>query len=100
MSRPPVELPRKLDMDDSDNSVFAVEQGNRSIIDRYTGFDGDDTPIIEAMVQRYNAHDAAAALSNALDAFLKADHNCDVPKRRATFAALLNAQQAYEKAAR
>lgn len=49
---------------------------------------------------RWRIEPAAVRLSNALDAYLKADHNGDVPKVEAAYIKLLDAQRAFERAAR
>lgn len=49
--------------------------------------------------RRWRINPAAVRLSDALDSYLKADHNSDARKLEMDYIELLNAQRAFEKAA-
>lgn len=76
-----------------DNAAFIHTSG----IDPTTDEDTEAAYRAALIVRAVNGHEVAVRLSNALDAYLKAEHNGDVPKKRDAWIELLDAQQAWEK---
>ena len=76
-----------------DNAAFIHTSG----IDPTTDEDTEAANRAALIVRAVNGHEVAVRLSNALDAYLKAEHNGDVPKKRDAWIELLDAQQAWEK---